>query len=47
MKCVRSKISNKIIRVTNERATILVENSGTWEYVSKSEWKEQKRKGKS
>jgi hypothetical protein len=38
MKCVQSKRSKKIKRVSDEKAWELV-NSGVWTYVGKSEWK--------
>lgn len=44
MKCVKSTISDDVIRVSNERAVILVENSGTWNYINKQAWKESGRK---
>jgi len=38
MKCVQSKRTMKVKRVSDEKAWELVD-TGTWAYVSKSEWK--------
>ena len=42
MKCIKSKESGNIIRVTNEQADQMVGNK--WSFAPKSEWKSQFKK---
>lgn len=38
MKCIQNKTTDEIVRVSNERASQLVETKA-WAYTSKSKWK--------
>lgn len=44
MKCIKPVEGKKIIRVTNEKAEVMVASS-KYTYCPKSEWKEQREKG--
>jgi len=44
MKCIKNKITGRVIRVTNEEATkLLAKNKNKYSYTTKSTWKQQGR----
>lgn len=46
MKCIRKVGETKILRVDDEKAAYLVK-TGEYQYMSKQEWKAQKKEAKS
>ena len=44
MKCIQNITNSATYRTTNEYANTLVNKTGGWRYVSKSEWKSTGRK---